>query len=76
LRHSHQRQCSAFALVIEPQQQKDVLYRDDQNERPEDEGDDADDIGPPRRRLTRHVFEREPERVERARTDVAEHYAQ
>ena len=70
-----QRQDAAFAVVVGAHDQDSVFDRDDDDQRPEDQRDDAD-----------HGFRRDlsglacclggdAERVERARADVAEHHA-
>ncbi len=67
-----QRHDPALAVVVRAHDEGDVLDRDDERDRPEDERDDPVDVGPAG--LHRVVVDREDrlQRVERARADVAE----
>ena len=69
----HQRQDAAFALVVGPEHDQDVLDRDDQDQRPQDQRQDAEDVVARRRRAGRHRrrVQRLAEGVERAGADVA-----
>ena len=74
LRERHQRQGAAFALVVGLHQEQHIFPGDDEQQRPDDERDDADDLrGPsaPSCKLT----ERRLQGIERARADIAEHNA-
>src|SRR3954452_15162051 len=64
---------SALAVVVGPDQDPDVLDRDDEGGRPEDHRDDAVDVA--HRRADRAVVDREYrlQRVQRTGADVAEH---
>jgi hypothetical protein len=74
-RSGHQRQQredSAFAAVVCAQNEHDVFERHHHQQRPEDQRDDAEDVGSRRRPLANGA-ERDGKGVERARADIAEH---
>ena len=70
----HQRQDAAFALVVGLHQEQHVFRRDDDQQRPDDERDDADHLVGAEARAF-ELAERGLQRVEGARADVAEHDA-
>ena len=69
-----QRQYAALPLVVAVQDHGDILHQDHQHERPEDERKDAEDVL--RRHLDVGPRETRGHRVQRARTDVAEHHTE
>ena len=66
----HQGQDAALAVIVGAEHEDQVLDGDDEDQRPGDEREDAEDIGRGRRDGVRSA-EAFPERVERARADVA-----
>jgi hypothetical protein len=66
-----QRKAAALPLVVRPHENADVLDRDDQRHRPENQADDAEDVQFVDRQRVR-ADERFTESVDRAGTDVAE----
>jgi hypothetical protein len=69
LEQGQQAQRAALAPVVEPGQEEDVLDRDDDDERPEQERHHAQHLGPVEP-VRGRVVERLAQRVERARADV------
>jgi len=69
-----QRQNATFAVVVGAQHQLHVFDRNHQHQRPENERDDAFDVGRRRHRVAGGV-ERDRERVEWTGADIAEHHA-
>ena len=74
LRQRLEGQDAAFALVVGLHQEQHIFRGDDDQQRPDDERDDADDLGRPQRGAL-ELTERGLQRVERARADVAENDA-
>ena len=71
LAERHEREHAAFALVVGAQQDEHVFQRDDEQQRPDDQRQHAEHglaAGKARRLRGVHGF---PERVQRARADVA-----
>ena len=64
---------AAFALVVGLHQEQHIFRGDDNQQRPDDERDDADDFGGPQRAF--ELTQRRLQRVEGARADVAENDA-
>ena len=69
-RQRHQSEDAALALVVGAQHEDQVLDRDDEDQRPGDERQDAEDIGRGRGDAVRPV-EALSQRIERARADIA-----
>ena len=74
LSQRHEGQDAAFALVVGLHQEHHIFRGDDDQQRPDDERDDADDIGWPERSAF-ELTQRRLQRIEGARADVAEHDA-
>jgi hypothetical protein len=74
-REREQRHDAAFAVIIRPQDQDDVLQRNDDHQRPEDQRNDADDIESIERETVGGI-EHGGERIERARADVTIDHAE
>ena len=71
-RHEREeREDAALAAVVRPHDERQVLHRDDHRERPEDERQDAEEVGLRRRDAVLRI-DALLDRVERARSDVAE----
>ena len=66
----HQRQDAPLALVVRPHDENDVFDRNDEDQRPEDQGQDAHDVVPGRLD-TVFLVETFTKRVQRAGSDVA-----
>jgi hypothetical protein len=68
--HGQKGQSPAFAVVVRPKQEQDVFERDDERQRPDHEGDEADDFV-----MADPVMRERPqglaERVERTGSDVS-----
>ena len=74
LRQRHQGQDAALALVVGLHQEQHIFRGDDNQQRPDDQGNDADDLGRAERAAL-ELAERRLQRVERARADIAENDA-
>jgi hypothetical protein len=67
----HERQRAALALVVGPHDEDDVLERDHNDQRPDEQGYNADHLDTRRDAVLRRVVERFLQRVERAGADIA-----
>jgi len=76
MRQCHQRQRAAFPIVVGAQENHDVLDRNDEDQRPDDERKDAEHDGFVRRIAgTNCSHHRLTERIEGAGADVAVDHA-
>ena len=74
LRERHEREDAALALVVGLHQEQHIFRGDDNQQRPNDQRNDADDLGGAERAAF-ELTERRLQRVERARADIAENDA-
>ena len=70
LRERHQRERAAFAVIVGPQHEDDVLDGHDDRQRPEDQRDEADDLGARQYPVFHDGAQRLAKRIDRAGSDI------